>query len=77
MTNAIMNVLYEYGLEEKILALIIDNASAIITYGKHLSYEFELEFDNLAFFHYQCAVHVLNFAVSQGIELIDDSIIKV
>ncbi|CAI2177449.1 646_t:CDS:2 [Funneliformis geosporum] len=77
MTDAIMNVLNEYGLEEKALALTTDNVSAIIVCDKYLSDELELEFDNLAFSHYICSAHVFNLAVSQGIELIDDSIIKV
>ncbi|CAI2199534.1 14693_t:CDS:2 [Funneliformis geosporum] len=79
MADAIMNVLNEYGLGEKALVLTTDNASAMIVCSKYLSYlsdELELEFDNLAFSHYRCSAHVLNLAISQEIELIDDSIIK-
>ncbi|CAI2191663.1 2516_t:CDS:2, partial [Funneliformis geosporum] len=76
MADAIMNVLNKYGLGEKALALTTDNASAMIVCGKYLSDELELEFDNLAFSHYRCSAHVFNLAVSQGIKLIDDSIIK-
>ncbi|CAI2191111.1 1634_t:CDS:1, partial [Funneliformis geosporum] len=77
MADAIINILNKYGLRKKALALITDNASAMIVCGKYLSDELELEFDNFAFFHYRYSAHVLNLAISKGIELIDDSIIKV
>ncbi|CAG8650588.1 13416_t:CDS:2 [Ambispora gerdemannii] len=68
MANAILSVLREFNL---ILALTTDNASSMITCGASISKELEKEFDNLNFAHYQCAAHILNLAVSQGIELID------
>ncbi|CAI2196339.1 1882_t:CDS:1, partial [Funneliformis geosporum] len=63
MADAIINILYEYRLGEKALALIIDNASMIVC-DKYLSDEFELKFNNLAFSHCRCSAYVLNLAVS-------------
>jgi len=77
MGDAIMNVLYEYGLAGKALALTTDNASSMVVCGNYLADELEFEFDNLTFAHYRCAAHVLNLAVTKGIELVDESVVKV
>ena len=77
MATAIMNVLQEFDLAEKTLALTTDNASSMIGCANYMAEELELDFNNFTFAHYRCAAHVLNLAVNQGMEFIDESILKV
>jgi hypothetical protein len=77
MANAIMEVLCEFGLAEKTLALTTDNASAMISCGENILEELEEEFQNLGFTHYRCAAHVLNLAVNKGLSVISESVKKV
>ena len=77
MADAIMIVLCEFDLALKALALITDNASSIIASGEFISEELEEEFGNLDFSHYRCAAHILNLAVSKGIQLVNEFIEKV
>ena len=77
MATAIMNVLQEFDLAEKTLALMTDNASSMIGCANYMAEELELDFNNFTFAHYRCAAHVLNLAVNQGMEFIDESILKV
>jgi hypothetical protein len=77
MADAIMIVLCEFDLVLKALALTTDNASSMIASGEFISEELEEEFGNLDFSHYQCAAHILNLAVSKGIQLVNESIEKV
>ncbi|CAG8521648.1 11978_t:CDS:2, partial [Cetraspora pellucida] len=77
MCNAIMDVLHEFNLTEKALALTTDNASSMIVCGATIAEELDREFDNLSFSHYRCATHILNLAVSKGIELVDKTITKI
>ena len=76
MGDTIMEVLHEFNLVEKALALTTDNASSMVLCGSYISGELE-KYNNVNFSHYRCAAHILNLAVNQGLELIDRSIIKV
>ncbi|CAB4429061.1 unnamed protein product [Rhizophagus irregularis] len=77
MANAIMEVLCEFGLAEKTLALTTDNASSMITCGVFIVKELKEEFQNLDFAHYRYATHILNLAVNKGLNLISGSVKKV
>jgi hypothetical protein len=77
MAEAIVNVLDEYNLGAKALALTTDNASAMLVCGRTIAKELEEKFNNSNFTHYRCAAHVLNIAVQEGLQLIDDVIGKV
>jgi hypothetical protein len=77
MANTIIEVLRDFSLAEKTLALTTDNVSLMITCGEFIVEELEKEFQNLDFAHYQCAVHVLNFTVNKGLNLISKPVKKV
>ncbi|CAG8685125.1 9397_t:CDS:2 [Cetraspora pellucida] len=77
IANNILRVFHEFNLAEKTLALTTNNASSMITCGKAITEKLEKEFENFSFAHYRCITHVLNLAVVQGIELIDNSIEKI
>ena len=74
IANAISNVLEEFNLINKTLALTTDNESAMVVCGRQLKEEFERALDNLSFRHYRCSAHILNLAVKQGMEIIDKDI---
>ena len=74
IANAISNVLEEFNLINKTLALTTDNESAMVVCGRQLKEEFERALDNLSFRHYRCSAHILNLAIKQGMEIIDKDI---
>ncbi|GES80466.1 hypothetical protein GLOIN_2v1763315 [Rhizophagus clarus] len=71
-----MEVLCEFSLTEKTLALTTDNASSIISCGKFIVEELEIGFQNLDFTHYRYVTHVLNLAVNRSLNLICESVKK-
>ncbi|EXX78164.1 hypothetical protein RirG_017480 [Rhizophagus irregularis DAOM 197198w] len=78
MASAINSVLSEFNLVSKALALTIDNESAMIVCGRRLSEEFERALDyNTSFSHYRCSAHILNLAAKQGLEIVDEEILRV
>src|SRR3954447_11365459 len=77
MASPINNVLCEFNLVSKALALTTDNESAMIVCGRKLSEEFEWALNNLSFNHYRCSVHILNLAAKQDMEIIDKEILNV
>lgn len=78
MATAINNVLNEFNLVGKTLALTTDNESAMLVCGRKLSEEFERALDDNFFFkHYRCSAHILNLAAKQGMEIIDEEILNI
>ncbi|EXX68294.1 hypothetical protein RirG_106520 [Rhizophagus irregularis DAOM 197198w] len=77
MAAAITNILNEFNLAGKTLALTTDNEFAMLVCGRRLSEEFEKELNNLTFSHYCYSVHILNLAVKQGMEIVDQEIVEV
>lgn len=77
MSTAISRILYEFNLADKALALTTDNESAMLVCGRILTEEFEQDLSNLSFSHYRCSAHILNLAVKQGMEIIDQEILAV
>jgi len=77
MSTAISNVLCEFNLADRALALTTDNESAMVVCGRKLAEEFEQDLKNLSFRHYRCSAHILNLAVKQGMEVIDQEILAV
>jgi len=78
MATAISDVLNEFDLVGKTLALTTDNESAMLVCGRKLSEEFERALDDNYFFsHYRCSAHILNLAAKQGMEIIDEEILNV
>jgi BED zinc finger len=77
ITDAILSVLNEFNLKEKILALTTDNATTMMSVGRLLTGRLEYEAINSTFGNYRCAAHIINLAAQQGLELIDDAILNV
>ena len=74
IANSISNILKEFNLTNKILALTIDNESAMIVCGWQLKKDFKQVLDNLSFRHYCCLAYILNLVVKQGMKIIDKDI---
>ena len=74
IANAISNVLEEFNLTNKTLALTTDNESAMVVCERQLKEELEQALDYLSFRHYHYSAHILNLAVKQGMEIIDKDI---
>ncbi len=64
-------------LLEKTLVLITDNESTMVVCGRIIAGELASELDNETFQHYRCSTHILNLAAQQGIEIIDEEVVKV
>ena len=62
MATVINNVLSEFNLVSKALALTTDNESAMLVCDQKLSEEFERALDDNFFSHYCYSAHILNFA---------------
>jgi hypothetical protein len=77
MASAINDVLCEFNLVDKTLALTTDNESAMVVCGRTLSKEFEQALNNFSFNHYRCSAHILNLAAKQGMEIVDKEILDV
>ena len=60
MASAISDVLSEFNLVGKALALTTDNESAMVVCGRKLSEEFERALNNFSFNHYRYSAHILN-----------------
>ena len=68
LKNALMTVFANFGIQNKLLSLGVDNASSNT---KCIDYMFEsrcLDFLVKDFFHVRCVCHVLNLCVQDGIE---------
>jgi hypothetical protein len=77
IATSINNVLNDFHLQEKTLALTTDNESAMIVCGRTLGQQLITQLDSQNFKHYRCAAHILNLAAQQGLEMISDEVIKV
>ena len=73
----IMTVLNEFELTNKTLALITDNESAMVVCGREIANQIQQDFDSLTFRHYRCSAHILNLGAKQGLELVDEEIIRI
>ncbi|CAB4436527.1 unnamed protein product [Rhizophagus irregularis] len=76
IAREIMRILEEFNISNKIVALMTDNESAMIVCGKEIALDMDDEFSSMIFFHYQCAAHILNLGVKEGLRLVNDSIKK-
>ncbi|CAG8799916.1 8989_t:CDS:2 [Cetraspora pellucida] len=77
MADAINNLLSNFNIKDKTLALITDNESAKIVCGKLITEELQHEFDEIRFSHYHYAAHVLNLTAKQRLRMVCLSIEKV
>ena len=59
----------EINLNGKVLSLTMDNDAIIVLYGKHMTNEFGIVWNDSEFQHYRCTAHVLNIAISHRMQL--------
>ena len=77
IASAISNVLNEFNLANRTLALTTDNESAMVVCGRKLAEELEQALNNFSFKHYRCSAHILNLAAKHGMEIIDNEILNI
>ena len=49
----------------------------MVVCGKIIADELASELDNENFRHYRCSAHILNLTAQQGIEIIDEEVVKI
>ncbi|CAL9232934.1 unnamed protein product [Arabidopsis halleri] len=80
LATKIHECLKEWGIEEKIFTLTLDNASANDTMQEILKERLNLD-DNLLcggeFFHVRCCAHILNLIVQDGLKIISGALTKI
>ncbi|KAL2897901.1 Zinc finger BED domain-containing protein RICESLEEPER 2 [Bienertia sinuspersici] len=77
---ALSIVEHEWGLETKVFSITCDNAGAMdVMVGRLKSdlHSFRPLPLNGGFFHVRCCAHILNLIVQSGMNVIDDSVLKV
>ena len=72
IANEIYRVLSEFGLENKIIAMITDNASNMVSCAKNLN----IKLEHNTIIHYRCVAHILNLIVTAGLDVIKTPIKK-
>ena len=77
IARAINNVLIEFNLINKTLALTTDNESAMLVCGRILANNLQAELDRQTFHHYRCSAHILNLAARHGLEIVDQDIVNI
>ncbi|CAG8484905.1 2222_t:CDS:2 [Scutellospora calospora] len=75
IVQTLTNLLTEFGLSSKILALTTNNAPSKFIFDHGM--EINKEFDHLGFSHYRCGANVLNIAARYGLQVHNNSIEKV
>ena len=76
IAEKIFETITYYGIGSRILAVTTDNASSMLVFGNILSEMLQSRCNNLDFEQVRCAAHVLNLAVSDGMKVVSNSIIK-
>ncbi len=65
----LLQLIDEMNLNGKVLSLTTDNDATMVLYGKHMTNEFGIVWNDSKFQHYWCVAHVLNIAISHGMQL--------
>jgi len=77
MAEALINIINEYNLGDRTLRLTTDNTASMIVCEIIIKDELKKNFNNIRFLHYQYAAHILNLAVQEELQLIDEAVQKV
>ncbi|GJT92248.1 zinc finger BED domain-containing protein RICESLEEPER 2-like protein [Tanacetum coccineum] len=85
IADSILKCLREWEIEEKIMTIFVDNASAndaamkiLVAHYKRLENLFCVgKFSDGKFFHVRCCAHILNLMVQDGLSVIKDIVSKV
>ncbi|KAL2904603.1 putative AC transposase, partial [Bienertia sinuspersici] len=76
----VVGLIKEWGLETKVFSMTCDNAGAMDVMVRRLKsdlHSFRPLPLNGRFFHVRCCAHILNLIVQSGMNVIDDSVLKV
>jgi hypothetical protein len=75
MADAILQLLSDFNLETKTLAITTDNAASMVSCCNYL----KAELDTLqnSFSHYRCIAHIINIAAQHGLKRISEAVNKV
>jgi len=80
LSEKIFSLLSDWGIEEKIFSITLDNASSndvsVDALQKQLNLRGLLPFHG-EFFHLRCCAHILNLVVQDGLKSIDKSVEKI
>jgi len=77
LCKKINELLHEWGLENKIFSIALDNASSNDVLVKTLKEKLVVQNSLLCvgeFFYVRCCAHILNFIVQEGLKLISDNV---
>lgn len=81
ITQKVLSLLTEWGIEKKIFAITLDNASNNNVFAKQLESQLRtlngLGDGTGHFFHVRCCAHILNIIVQEGLKVLDEAIEKV
>jgi len=76
IANAIVNILREFNIGSRLLALTTDNGSNMVSMGRKLGEMCAQEFENDGVTHVRCVAHVLNLAAKAGLAQISTEVKK-
>ena len=76
IAQSIINVLDEFNIKDKIIALTTDNEVAMLVCERKIASNLNLAFSTIIFSHYRYIAHVLNLEVKHRMKLVHESIIK-
>ncbi|KAH7658200.1 Tam3-transposase (Ac family) protein [Dioscorea alata] len=80
ISDAIFDCLLDWGIQDKVSTITLDNASSNDVVARHLKSNFEsrdkLHFKG-KFFHIQCCAHILNLMVQDGLKEIEEIIYRI
>ncbi|KAK9690066.1 hypothetical protein RND81_09G102300 [Saponaria officinalis] len=76
MSVKVTTLLKEWGIENRIMSMTLDNASANNSMVESLKPYLNL-MANGEYFHVRCCAHILNLIVQEGLKDLDDAILKV
>ncbi|KAK9682394.1 hypothetical protein RND81_10G070700 [Saponaria officinalis] len=76
MSVKVTTLLKEWGIENRIMSMTLDNASANDSMAESLKPDLNL-MANGEYFHVRCCAHILNLIVQEGLKDLDDAILKV
>ena len=80
LAKKIYTLLFEWGIENKVFALTLDNASANKASIDLLTTQLNMRKSlvcNGEYFHIRCCAHILNLIVQDGLKEIDESVCKI
>src|SRR5438034_464610 len=70
LANTVYTTINDFGLGEKIIAIITDNASNMNVFGQKFTQLLSNNHGNVLFRRIRCAAHILNLVVRDGLDAV-------